>query len=184
MASLNKVLLMGNLTRDPETRYTTSGSAVCALGLAVNRRFVSRGEERDETCFIDLEVWGKQAEACQTYLHKGSPIFVEGRLRYDQWEDRETGRKRSRLLVTAERVQFLSSRGGGGDEGGGRGSYPDPRPVQQPAYSERPTQSAPVEQTAPPVTPPAMSPQTESVVPPAMPEKNFESQEPIDDIPF
>ena len=110
MASLNKVFLMGNVTRDPEIRYTPGGAALCALGLAVNRKYTtSKGEERDETCFVDIDVWGKQAESCHNYVKKGAPVFVEGRLRYDQWDDRETGRKRSRLLVTAERVQFLGA---------------------------------------------------------------------------
>ena len=98
MASLNKVLLIGNLTRDPEIRYTPSGAALCRLGLAMNRKFTtSKGEDRDESCFVDIDVWGKQAESCNSYLKKGSPAFVEGRLRFDQWDDRETGRKRNRL---------------------------------------------------------------------------------------
>ena len=110
MASLNKVFLMGNVTRDPEIRYTTGGAALCILGLAINRKFTtSKGEEREETCFVDIEVWGKQAESCHNYLRKGSPVFVEGRLKFDQWDDRETGRKRSRLLVNGERVQFLGA---------------------------------------------------------------------------
>lgn len=110
MPSLNKVLLIGNLTRDPEIRYTSGGAAICGFGLAVNRKYVTaKGEDRDETCFVDIDVWGKQAESCNSYLKKGAPAFVEGRLRLDQWDDRETGKKRSRLLVTAERVQFLSS---------------------------------------------------------------------------
>ena len=108
MASLNKVFLIGNVTRDPEIRYTPGGSAICTLGLATNRKFTtSSGEEREEVCFVDIDVWGKQAENCHANLRKGAPIFVEGRLKFDQWDDRDTGRKRSRLLVTAERVQFL-----------------------------------------------------------------------------
>ncbi|NOY79521.1 MAG: single-stranded DNA-binding protein, partial [Kiritimatiellaeota bacterium] len=96
MASLNRVFLIGNLTRDPELRYTTGGAAVCNLGLAVNRRYTtSQGEDREEVCFVDIEVWGKQAEICKQYLSKGAPAFVEGRLRYDSWDDRDTGRKRS-----------------------------------------------------------------------------------------
>ncbi len=115
MASLNKVFLIGNLTRDPELRYTPGGAALCALGMAVNRKYVNaKGEEHSDTCFVDIEVWGKQAESCHQYLRKGSPAFVEGRLRFDQWDDRETGRKKSKLLVTGERVQFLS--GGGRSE--------------------------------------------------------------------
>jgi single-strand DNA-binding protein len=115
MASLNKVLLMGNLTRDPELRYTPGGAAVCTLGVAMNRRYTTaRGEDKEEVCFVDVEAWGKWAEACGSYLRKGAPVFIEGRLRYDQWEDRDTGKKRSRLVVTAERGQFLGqpSRGG------------------------------------------------------------------------
>ena len=110
MASLNKVFLIGNVTRDPEIRYTSGGAALCVLGLAVNRKYTtSKGEDRDETCFVDIDIWGRQAESCHNYLRKGAPVFVEGRLRYDQWEDRDTGHKRSRLLVTAERVQFLGA---------------------------------------------------------------------------
>ncbi len=111
MASLNKVLLMGNLTRNPEIRYTPSGSAVCEFGMAINRRFMqANGQERDETCFVDIVVWGKQAETASRFLQKGSAVFIEGRLVYDQWDDRETQKKRSRLRVNADRVQFLDRR--------------------------------------------------------------------------
>ena len=108
MPGLNKVILLGNLTRDPELRSTGRGSAVCALGLAVNRRFtMANGEAREETCFVDIDVWGAQAQSCAGYLRKGAQALVEGRLRLDQWQDRNTGQQRSRLKVTAERVQFL-----------------------------------------------------------------------------
>ena len=111
MASLNKVLLMGNLTREPSLRHTPNGMAVCDLGLAINRRFTgSNNEQRDETCFVDVVVWGKQAESSGRYLEKGSAVFVEGRLQLDQWQDRETGQNRSRLRVVAERVQFMNNR--------------------------------------------------------------------------
>lgn len=129
MASLNRVLLIGNLTRNPEIRYTPSGSAVCEFGIAVNRRFVqANGAEKDEACFIDIVVWGKQAESTSRYLQKGSSVFIEGRLVYDQWEEKETQKKRSRLRVNAERVQFLDRR----DEGrnGAPGEYPDAAPQQ------------------------------------------------------
>lgn len=123
MASLNKVLLMGNLTRAPELRYTPGGSAVCEFGLAMNRKFsTGNGQDKDETCFVDIVVWGKQAENCNRFLDKGAPAFIEGRLSYEQWQDRESGAKRSRLRVVAERVQFLGSRsqdGGDGDYNGG-----------------------------------------------------------------
>ena len=117
MASFNKVLLMGNLTRNPELRYTGGGSAVCTLGLAVNRSYkTSSGEMRDETCFIDVTVWGKQAESCNNYLTKGAPVFVEGILRQETWTDKNSGQNRSKHLISADRIQFLGSpqRGAGG----------------------------------------------------------------------
>lgn len=108
MASLNKVFLIGNLTRDPEVRYLPSGQAVADLRLAVSRRFKdAKGEDRDETCFVNVVVWGRQGETCGQYLSKGSPALVEGRLQYDEWE--REGQKQSRLRVVADRVQFLSS---------------------------------------------------------------------------
>ena len=114
MANFNKVLLMGNLTRDPEVRYTPSGMAVADLRLAVNRRYRSAdGQEREETCFVNVTVWGKQAETCGQYLKRGRPVFVEGRLKFDEWE--KDGQKFNRLSVVAERVQFL---GDGGSRGG------------------------------------------------------------------
>ena len=117
MASLNKVILLGNLTRDPDLRYTTGGAAVCAFGLAVNRRYTTgSGESREETCLADVELFGRQAETCARFLRKGSPALVEGRLRLDQWDDRQSGRRRSRLLVHGQRVQFV---GGPGDDDSG-----------------------------------------------------------------
>lgn len=107
MASFNRVYLMGNLTKDPELRYTPQGTAVANLRLAVNRKFKSKtGELKEEVCFITAVVWNKQAETCNQYLHKGSPLFVEGRLQSRSWED-NTGAKRSVIEVRAERVQFL-----------------------------------------------------------------------------
>ena len=106
MASFNKVLLMGNLTRKPELRYTPGGQAVCDIGLAVNRRYSVNGQDKEEVCFVDIVVWAKQAEACSEYLFKGSSLFVEGRLQLDMWESKE-GQRRSRLRVVAQRVQFL-----------------------------------------------------------------------------
>ena len=123
MASLNKVLLIGNLTRDPELRYLTGGnSAVCEFGIAINRRFMQNGnQEKEETCFLEIVVWGKQAETCSRFLQKGSTIFIEGRLVYDTWTEKDTQKKRSRVRVTAERVQFLSGRR---DEQGMPGEMP------------------------------------------------------------
>jgi len=107
MANLNKVFLIGNLTRDPELRYTPQGTAVVNLRLAVNRRFKDRNQElKEDTCFVTAVVWDKQAEACNQYLHKGSPVFIEGRLQSRSWED-NAGQKRNVLEARAERVQFL-----------------------------------------------------------------------------
>ena len=115
MAYLNKVFLIGNLTRDPELRVTPKGTAICQFGLAVNRQFKDEsGATRDETTFVDIEAWGKQGELVSKYLSKGSPAMVEGRLKLDQWEDKTSGQKRSKLKIVLDNVQFLSSRGGGG----------------------------------------------------------------------
>jgi len=112
MASYNKVLLMGNLTKDPELRYTPQGSAVVNLRLAVNRRYRDKNQElKEEVCFITAVVWNKQAETCNQYLHKGSSVFVEGRLQSRSWED-NTGAKRNVIEVKAERVQFMGAPGG------------------------------------------------------------------------
>ena len=109
MASLNKVLIMGNLTRDPEVRYIPSGTAVAELGVAVNESFRNReGQEVENTVFVDVIVWARQAETCAEYLSKGSPVFIEGRLQLDQWENKD-GEKRNKLRVRADRVQFLGS---------------------------------------------------------------------------
>ena len=103
MASYNKVLLMGNLTRDPEVKYTPKGMAVTDLGLAVNREYTTdAGEKREEVVFVDVAVWGRQAENCGEYLKKGRPVFVEGRLQLDTWDDKQSGQKRSKLRVVAE----------------------------------------------------------------------------------
>lgn len=113
MANLNKVLLIGNLTKDPELRYTPQGTAVANLRMAINRRYKNKNQEmKEETCFITAVVWDKQAEACNQYLHKGSPVCVEGSLQSRSWED-NAGQKRSVIEVRAERVQFLGSPGGG-----------------------------------------------------------------------
>ncbi len=113
MASYNKVLLMGNLTKDPELRYTPSGAAVANLRLAVNRRYKDKNQElKEEVCFITAVVWNKQAETCNQYLHKGSSVFIEGRLQSRSWED-NTGAKRNVIEVRAERVQFLGAPGQG-----------------------------------------------------------------------
>ena len=128
MASLNKVLLIGNLTRAPELRYTPSGTAVADLRMAVNRNYTTQsGEKREETFFVNVVVWGKQAESSGEYLDKGSSIFVEGRLQTRDWEAKD-GQKRSVTEVVAERVQFLSR-----TKGSGAGA---PAPATAPAFAE------------------------------------------------
>jgi single-strand DNA-binding protein len=118
MASFNRVILLGNLTRDVEVRYLQSGTAVADVGMAVNdRRKGQNGEWIEETTFVDVTLWGRTAEVAGEYLSKGSPLLVEGRLKYDTWE--KDGQKRSKLSVVCERMQMVGSKGGGG--GGGRG---------------------------------------------------------------
>ena len=131
MASLNKVLLMGNLTRDPELRYTPQGAAVCEFAIAINRTYSSKtGEKKEEVGFFDIVAWGRQAETCAEYLKKGRPVFVEGRLTQDRWEQPD-GQKRSRIRVTAERVQFLGGGGGGGGGAAGKGAAaPEEAPME------------------------------------------------------
>jgi single-strand DNA-binding protein len=130
MASLNKVLLIGNLTRPPELRYTPSGTAVADLRLAVNRNYSTQtGERREETCFLTVVVWGKQAESCGEYLDKGSQVFIEGRIQTRDWESKD-GQKRTATEVVAERVQFMSRTKGGVGAGA-----PAPMPAS-PSFSE------------------------------------------------
>jgi len=121
MADYNKVLLMGNLTRDIELRHTPSNMAVANFGLAVGRRYRSKDNElREETTFVDCEAWGKQAEIMSQYLTKGRPVFIEGRLKLDQWQDKDGG-NRSKLRVVVENFQFIDGGGGGGGGGGDGG---------------------------------------------------------------
>lgn len=136
MASLNKVMLIGNLTRDPEVRYTPKGSAVADLGIAVNRTYVTdSGEKMQETTYVDVVVWSRLAELASQYLHKGSPVYIEGRLQMDTWEDKQSGQKRTKLRVVADNLQFLGRRDGaeeggapsGGGYEGGAGAAPQQR---------------------------------------------------------
>jgi single-strand DNA-binding protein len=129
MANLNKVMLIGNVTRDPEIKYTPKGSAVTDLGIAVNRVFTpDGGEKREETTFVDVTLWGRQAEIAGEYCKKGRSIYIEGRLQLDSWEDKASGQKRSKLRVVGENFQLLGPRPGGGSGGGGGDEE----------YSERP----------------------------------------------
>jgi single-strand DNA-binding protein len=144
MASFNKVILIGNLTRDPELRYTPKGLAICKIGLAVNRNWTAEnGEKKEEVTFIDVDSFGRQAETLAQYMKKGNPILIEGRLRLDQWDDKQTGQKRSKLGVVVEGFQFLG--GGNRAEGGAPASAPRPRPATAP--------SAPPPESEPDVSP-------------------------------
>ena len=125
MASFNQVILLGNLTRDVELRHTPSNQAVANIGLAMNRQFQTKdGERREETTFVDCEAWGRQAEVMAQYLSKGRPVFIQGRLKLDTWQDQQ-GQNRSKLKVVVENFQFVGGRDGGGNApgGGGGGSY-------------------------------------------------------------
>lgn len=125
MASLNKVFLIGNLTRDPEVRYLPSGAAVADLRLASNRRYkTQQGDDKEETVYVNVSAWGRQAETCGQYLSKGSPVLVEGRLRYEEWE--KDGQRNSRISITAERVQFMGSPKSSTEYG----DSPAPRPAE------------------------------------------------------
>lgn len=142
MANVNKVMLIGNLTRDPEIRYTPKGTAVTDVGLAVNRvRTNDQGERIEDTTFVDVTLWGRQAELAEKYLNKGRAVFIEGRLQMDSWEDKQTGQKRSRLKVVGENLQFLPDGRGGHHQGGGEGSSSQQQPQQQPQQQAGPAQS-------------------------------------------
>jgi single-strand DNA-binding protein len=132
MASFNKVILAGNLTRDPELRYTPKGTALAKIGLAINRTWKNEaGETKEEVTFVDVDAWGRQAEVIAQYMKKGRPLLIEGRLKLDQWDDKQTGQKRSKLGVTLESFSFVDSKGG--DGGGVPSEAPRSRPAAAPA---------------------------------------------------
>ncbi len=184
MASYNRVILMGNLTKDPEVRYTPSGTAVCDLRMATNRRFRGAdGQDREETCFVNVTVWGRQAENTGKYLGRGSSALVEGRLKYDEWE--RDGQKHNRLSVVAERIQFLGSP----RNQELRDTPPDPQaaprqaapPAPQPAAPQPPMPQTPVSQ------PPASGGQPAPAPPPvqdAAPPADFNDTADDDNLPF
>ncbi|MEI8037912.1 MAG: single-stranded DNA-binding protein [Verrucomicrobiota bacterium] len=129
MANLNKVMLIGNLTRDPELRYTPKGSAVAEFGLAINRVWYNEQKQKqEETTFVDITLWARQAEIAQQYLTKGSPVYIEGRLSLDTWDDKATGQKRSKIKVVGETLQLLGSKN---HSGGGAPQSQGPPPSQQ-----------------------------------------------------
>ncbi|MFZ4484142.1 MAG: single-stranded DNA-binding protein [Chthoniobacterales bacterium] len=142
-SSYNKVILLGNCTRDPEVKYTPKGTAVAELGLAVNRVYTADGgEKREEVTFVDVTMWGRQAEVAGEYLKKGRPVFIEGRLQLDSWDDKQTGQKRSKLRVVCENFQLLGSREGGGGGGGEGGSARSSAGTSRPAKSAAPSEAA------------------------------------------
>lgn len=121
MASYNKVMIMGNITRDIELRATPKGTSVADLGLACNRvRMGDDGQKIEEVTYVDVTLWGRQAELASQYLGKGKPVFIEGRLQTDTWTDKETGKQRSKMKVVGENMQFIGSPGGGGNNNGGQ----------------------------------------------------------------
>lgn len=171
MANLNKVLLMGRLTRDPELRYTPKGTAVADLSMAINRyRSGGDGGERtEETTFVDVTLWGKQAETANQYLNKGREVFIEGRLQLDSWEDKSSGQKRSKLKVVGESMQFVGSASGNNNSSGG-GSHDNSRS----SYDGGQGGGGYSQAAAPPAN---RSSESSS-------EPNFVSEEDDDDIPF
>ncbi|MFC4991778.1 single-stranded DNA-binding protein [Rubritalea tangerina] len=165
MSSFNKVMIMGNITRDIELRYTPKGTAVTDLGVACNRR-VKQGEEWvDETTFVDVTLWGRQAELASQYLGKGRGVFIEGRLQMDSWVDQQSGQKRQRLKVVGENMQFV----GGGGAGGGGGQRP-------------PQQGAPQQANQAPAQQSYQAPPQQQGGSPSNPMPQFEDED--DDIPF
>ena len=163
MASFNKVILMGNLTRDPQLKYLPSQTAVVDFGLACNRKWKGQnGEDREEVLFVDCSAFARQAEVINEYCRKGRPLFIEGRLKLDTWEDKQGGGKRSKLTVVVENFQLLGSRDGASGGGGGQGSGDD------------------MGQAPPTQRPAARPPQRPAQEPPFTQEENFKS----DDIPF
>jgi single-strand DNA-binding protein len=146
MANVNKVILIGNVTRDPEVKFTSKGSAVTDIGLAINRNYtLDSGEKREETTFVDVELWGRLAEIAGEYAKKGRPVYIEGRLRMDTWEDKTSGQKRSRMKVVAESLQLLGSRTDGPARPASAEESHDSPPPRSSAPARRPAPQAPAE---------------------------------------
>jgi single-strand DNA-binding protein len=144
MANFNKVILAGNLTRDPELRYTPKGTAIARIGMAINRTWKTEtGESKEEVTFVDVDAFGRQAEVIAQYMKKGRPLLVEGRLRLDQWEDKTTHQKQSKLKVVLEAFSFIDSRGGdGGGNAGGESARPrQTAPAAAPAAAAEPAEA-------------------------------------------
>jgi single-strand DNA-binding protein len=189
MASFNQVILMGNLTRDPQLKYLPSQTAVAEFGLAVSRRFRTQaGEDREEVLFVDCSAFAKTGELINQYFTKGKPIFIQGRLKYDSWEDKQGGGKRSKLTVVVDNFQFVGGRdGGGGGQGGGGnmggGGYEDAG-YEGGGGGGGPPQRAPMNRGGPPQRGPAPARQTAPPAQQAEPPFGDEQQFKDDDIPF
>lgn len=191
MSSFNQVILMGNLTRDPQLKYLPSQTAVAEFGLAANRKFrTASGEDREEVLFVDCSAFGKTGELINQYFTKGKPIFIQGRLKYDSWDDKQGGGKRSKLTVVVDNFQFIGGRDGGGQGGGGQGGsqhssgqhsggqdsepgYDAPPPPQRSNSAQRAPQRGPS-------APPRSAPPVQQSEPPFSEEQQFKD----DDIPF
>ncbi len=146
MADFNKVILVGRLTRDPELRYISSGTAVCEVSLAIGRKWKgSDGQMRDETTFIDVVIWGRNGENVNQYMKKGSQLLVEGRLNQERWEDKNTGQKRSKVNVVADRVQFLDSKNAGLANSTNQNNVTPPQPTATTNQVQAPIQQKPAE---------------------------------------
>lgn len=145
MASFNKVILMGNLTRDPQVRYTPGGAAVTDIGLAVNRTWFDKTsqQKREEVTFVDVTLWGRQAEVAGEYLSKGRSVLIEGRLQMDQWDDKETGKKRSKLKIVGENMTMVGGRSSGPSQGGGGGGQSFSEPSSAESFYDSPSANAP-----------------------------------------
>ena len=158
MPNLNKVMLMGNLTRDPEIKYTPKGTAIAAFGMAINRNYtLENGEKREEVTFVDCEAYARLAEIIGEYCKKGKPLFVEGRLKLDSWDDKASGQKRSKMKVVVEVMQLLGGRDGAPGSGGDSSSYDEAdahaAPQQRPAASAPAARRAPAPAPRPPADP-------------------------------
>lgn len=199
MASFNRVMLLGNLTRDPQLKYLPSQTPVAEFALAMNRKFRTQaGEDREEVCFVECAAFGRQAEVINQYCQKGKQLFVEGRLKLDTWEDKNGGGKRSRLTVVVENFQLLGGRDGGGQGGGGGGGYGNQGGqggydsgggggYEDPGYEAGPPPRAAANrppQRGPSAQAPAARPQPQQAAPVAEPPFSDEQHFEKDDIPF
>jgi single-strand DNA-binding protein len=149
MANLNKVMIIGNVTRDPEVKYTPKGSAVTDLGIAVNRTYKVGEERKEEVTYVDVTLWGRLAEIAGEYCRKGKPVYIEGRLQLDSWEDKASGQKRSKLRVVGEEMQLLGPKMGGSSSGGGDEEY-----SERPARREQPSSGGGFSRGSAPQQPP------------------------------